>query len=97
MRRRLNGVEGGSLLGIFAKVLAASAVMGAVCWVTSNRLEIYFGLNNLFARALNVGAAIFIGVIVFYLAARLLQVNELAQLTRALERKFGGRLRRNAS
>src|SRR5262249_45978406 len=93
MRRRLGGIEGGVLFGTFAKVLGASAVMGGVCWMVSNRFENYLGLSNVLTRLLNVGFSIAAGIVVFYLAARLLKVNELTQLTRALERKFGARLR----
>ena len=93
MSRKLGGVEGRSLFGVFAKVTLASAVMGAVCWLVSHRIENYLGLDGLFARLINVGVTIAVGIVVFYLSARLLKVRELTQLTGALERKFGARLR----
>jgi hypothetical protein len=40
---------------------------------------------------INVGASIAVGVVVFYLGARLLKVGELTQLTGAIERKFRSR------
>ena len=95
MRRMLDGIEGRSLFGVFAKVTLASAAMGAVCWLVSNRIENYLGLDGLFARLINVGVSIVVGIVAFYLGARLLKVGELTQLTGAIERKFGARFRRN--
>jgi len=91
MRRKLNGIEGRSLLSTFAKVILASAAMGAVCWLVSDRIENNLGLDGLFARLINVSASISVGVIVFYLGARLLKVGEITQLTGAIERKFRSR------
>ncbi|MGH9855875.1 MAG: murein biosynthesis integral membrane protein MurJ, partial [Blastocatellia bacterium] len=95
MRRKLDGIEGRSLFGVFAKVTLASAVMGAICWLVSKRIENYLGLDGLFARLINVGVSIVVGIVVFYLVARLLKVGELTQLTGAIERKFGARFRRS--
>jgi putative peptidoglycan lipid II flippase len=96
MRRKLDGIEGRSLLSTFAKVMLASAAMGAVCWLVSNRIENNLGLQGLFARLINVSASIAVGVVVFYLGARLLKVGELTQLTGAIERKFRERFRRSS-
>jgi len=95
MRRRLGGIEGRGLLATFAKVTLAAAAMGAVCWVVSDRIENYLSLDGLFARLVNVGVSIAVGVIIFYLAASLLKVGELNQLTAALQRKFGAHFRKN--
>jgi putative peptidoglycan lipid II flippase len=91
MRRKLNSIEGRSLLSTFAKVTLASAAMGAVCWLVSDRIENYLGLDGIFARLINVSASIAVGVVVFYLGARLLKVDELTQLTGAIERKIRSR------
>src|SRR5262245_38313322 len=95
MRRKLDGIEGRGLLSTFAKVTLASAAMAAVCLFLSDRIENYLGMDGLFARLINVGASIAVGVAVFYLVARLLKVRELTQLTGAIERKFGARFRRS--
>jgi putative peptidoglycan lipid II flippase len=91
MRRKLDGIEGRSLLSTFAKVMLASAAMGAVCWLVSDRIENYLGMDGVFARLINVGVSIAVGVVVFYLGALLLKVGELTQLTGAIERKFRSR------
>jgi putative peptidoglycan lipid II flippase len=88
MRRKLGGIEGRGLFATFAKVTLASAAMGAACWVVSNRIENYLGLDGLFARLINVGVSIVVGIIVFYLGASLLKVGELNQLTAAIKRKL---------
>jgi putative peptidoglycan lipid II flippase len=95
MRSKLDGIEGRGVFSTFAKVMLASAAMGAVCWLLSYRMENYLGMGGLFARLINVGVSVSVGVIVFYLGARLLKVDELAQLTGAIWRKFGSRLRRS--
>jgi len=95
MRRKLDGIEGRSLFVVFIKVTLASAVMGVICWLVSSRIENYLSLEGLFARLINVGVSIAIGILVFYLVARLLKVSELTQLTGAFERKFGARFRRS--
>lgn len=65
--------------------------MGAVCWLVSDQIENNLGLDGLFARLINVSASISVGVIVFYLSARLLKVGEITQLTGAIERKIRSR------
>jgi putative peptidoglycan lipid II flippase len=95
MRRKLGRIEGGSLLSTFAKVMLASTAMGAVCWLVSNQIENTLGLGRFFGRLVNVGVSVAVGVAVFWLAARLLKVDELTQLTGALSRRFGARFRRS--
>jgi putative peptidoglycan lipid II flippase len=94
MRRRLNGIEGRALFSTFGKVTMAAAAMGAICWRVSHLIENNLGLDRLMARLINVSASIAVGVVVFCLAAWLLKVYELTQLTGALQRKFGARFRR---
>lgn len=95
MRRKLDGIEGPRLLSTFAKVTLAAAAMGAVCWFVSHQIENNLGLGKLFARLINVSASIAVGLVVFFVAARLLKVDELTQLTGAIKRKFGARFRRS--
>jgi putative peptidoglycan lipid II flippase len=94
MRRRLSGLESRGLFITFAKVTLAAGVMGAVCWLVSRTIEAWLGTASLLARVVDVGSAIVIGMLVFYVVARLLGVQELQQMTAALQRKFGRRLRR---
>jgi putative peptidoglycan lipid II flippase len=91
MRRKLSGIEGRSLAATFIKVLAASALMGAVCWFVSDQMRLNLGDGSLLARMANVGLSIALGVMVFYVAARALKVSELDKMTDALRRRFGAR------
>ncbi|MEP7336450.1 MAG: murein biosynthesis integral membrane protein MurJ [Acidobacteriota bacterium] len=91
MRRKLNGIEGRSLLLTFAKVFSASLAMGAICWFISRQIENLLGTQTLVARLADVGVSIAIGIAVFYFVASLLKIGELDQMTAAFVRKFGKR------
>ncbi|MGE0882408.1 MAG: murein biosynthesis integral membrane protein MurJ [Blastocatellales bacterium] len=92
MRRKTGRIEGRGLILTFVKVTLAAGVMGAICWLTSHRLENVLGTESLLARLMNVGVSIIVGIIVFYLSARIFRVKELDQMTASLKRKFGSRL-----
>src|SRR5581483_1064537 len=95
LRRKLNGIEGRGLAIAFGKVLLASAVMGAVCWFLSDQITRLLSAGSLFARLVNVGVSVAVGVLVFVVTARLLGVEELDQMAAMLRRRFGrGRNRR---
>ena len=91
LRRKVGKIEGGKLLSTFVKVTAAATVMGAICWVVSQRIEALLGKASLAARLIDVGVSIAIGIVVFYVAARIFKVGELDQMVRAFKRKFGSR------
>lgn len=91
LRRKLDGIEGGSLMSSFVKVSLASAAMGGACWLISTRLAAFIGAQSLLTRVVNVGVSVAVGVVVFAVVARVLGVGELEQLTRALQRRFGRR------
>jgi putative peptidoglycan lipid II flippase len=91
MRRKLGHLEGRELASTFLKVLAASLVMGALSWMTSYEIENRFGTEQFLLRLIDVGVSISVGLIVFYLLARLLHVSELDQITGALRRKLVNR------
>ncbi|MBK8314770.1 MAG: murein biosynthesis integral membrane protein MurJ [Acidobacteria bacterium] len=88
MRRKLNGIEGRGLALTFIKVLSASIVMGAVCWYVSRMIESFAGRAGLTAKLLDVGGSIFIGMAVFYLTARMLNITELDQISAVIMRKL---------
>lgn len=91
LRRKVGKIEGGRLLSTFAKVVAASVVMGVVCYFVSQQIETALGTASLLARLIDVGVSIAVGMTVFYLAARACKVGELDQMSRALKRRFGSR------
>jgi putative peptidoglycan lipid II flippase len=87
MHRRLGGIEGRSLITTFVKVLIASLLMGAICHATSQAIESRLGTEGLFARLMDVGLSIALGITVFFTIARLLRIGELEQMISALRRK----------
>ena len=91
LRRKVGKLEGGRLFSTFAKVTAAAAVMGAICWLVSQQIETVLGKTSLLARLIDVGVSIAIGILVFYITARIFKVGELDQMARAFKRKFGSR------
>ncbi|MBK9314057.1 MAG: murein biosynthesis integral membrane protein MurJ [Acidobacteria bacterium] len=93
LRRKLGGIEGRSLALTFGKVSFASAIMGAVSWWLSGQIESKLGMASLSSRIINVGAAISIGLVIFYFAASILRVKELSMMTAAVQRKLPARFR----
>lgn len=87
LRRKLGGIEGGSLATSFSKVLAASLVMGAVCWFISQRLPLLVG-DRLIGRLINVGVSVAVGALIFGITAKLLRVGELEQITAVIQRRL---------
>jgi len=87
MQRRISGIEGRRTAITVAKILAASALMGAVCWFMSDRIAGFAGVSSV-AKLANVVASISIGSFVFYVAASALGVPELKVATETLVRRL---------
>ena len=67
--------------------------MGGVVWMSSRVVQHWLGIGRL-GRLVDLAASIPIGLVVFYLACRLLRVSELDLATRALAGPLLRRLRR---
>ncbi|HYV06690.1 MAG TPA: murein biosynthesis integral membrane protein MurJ [Blastocatellia bacterium] len=87
MRRRIDGIEDRRTGLAVAKILAASAVMGAVCWTVSTMLSRTLG-DTFAARLTNVLVSVAISAVLFYWLASLLRVEELKSATNALAGRF---------
>src|SRR5882724_8533693 len=83
MRKRINGLEGRRTALAMAKILFASAAMGAACWAVSTGAARVLG-NNFPARLAIVTVSVAVSVGLFYLVASLLGVEELRAATSAL-------------
>jgi putative peptidoglycan lipid II flippase len=92
MRRRVGSIEGRRTGITVAKILGASAVMGAVCWAISNAIGRFAG-PGLPAQAANVFVSVTAGAGIFYLVASALRVQELNAATDVLIRRFARRPR----
>lgn len=89
MRGRINGIEGGKILGSFVKIAIAAAIMSAVSWFTYYFLHQTFGAANLIFKLIEVLIPIALGGICFIIVAKLLRVAELESAYNAFARKFG--------
>ncbi len=88
MRRKLGQIQERDLLATFVKVLIASLVMGAMSWITSDKIENHLGTGSFSVLLIDVAVSIAVGIAVFYLIARLLRVDELNQMTAALRKRI---------
>lgn len=87
MRRRVGGIEGRRTGITVAKILVASAVMGAVCWAISEVIARLAG-PSLPARSANVVVSVAAGAGIFYLVASALGIQELKAATDVFTRRF---------
>ena len=94
LRNRIHGIEGRSLAVSIGKITIASAVMGGAVWVSSHALRHALGVSR-WERLLDLAVSIPFGLVVFYLACRLLRVSELDLASRALTGPLLRRLRRS--
>jgi putative peptidoglycan lipid II flippase len=92
MSRRVGGIEGRATAAAVAKIVLASAGMGAACWVVSYFLSRALSDSQI-ARVVNVFASVAVGAVVFYLIARALGVKELAGVGAIISR-LSRRIRR---
>jgi putative peptidoglycan lipid II flippase len=76
LRSRLGGVDEGRVMGSFARIGAASLVMGAAAWATDAAVAAWLPSRSTAVMGLRVGSSIAVAVIVLDLAARLLRAQE---------------------
>ncbi len=79
LRRRLSGVEGTRIAVAFAKILAASLVMGGVAHVTMMWAPGWFPGSSPALRGSHVAAAIAAGLLALVVGARVLRIEEFEQ------------------
>jgi putative peptidoglycan lipid II flippase len=91
LRRKLGGIEGWGLSLAFVKIVVAALLMGVACYFLSEQIARFIGEQALVARIINVMISVGVGVIVFGVAAKVLRVGELEQLSAAVLRRFGRR------
>ncbi len=94
LRKRIGGIYGRNLIDSFWKITAASAVMGAVVFLASHRIEGWLGADRL-ARLIDLAISIPVGLLIFYAVCRILRVSELELASRALVDPLTRRFRLN--
>jgi putative peptidoglycan lipid II flippase len=90
LRRQLGGLGLGHLTTVLARVMAASAVMGAVAWGADRQLALWIPGSSLVIQVVRVGLTISASLAVLALALHLLRVREFTDVVGAV----AARLRR---
>ncbi|MBI4876563.1 MAG: murein biosynthesis integral membrane protein MurJ [Acidobacteria bacterium] len=83
LRNRIGGIHGRAFARSTAKILAASAAMGAAIWLSSHGILGWLGARKLGYLA-DVAVSIPLGVAVFFLVGRWCRIGELELAARAL-------------
>ncbi len=84
--KRYRGVVSGAALLDFAKMLLASAAMGAAVWFAQRLIAPHLG-DGLIARVIVVAAPTLLGVVVYFMLAVLLRISTVAQIKALLRRR----------
>jgi putative peptidoglycan lipid II flippase len=95
LRKRIRRMEGRALASSTAKILAASAVMGLVCYLSSRGVHHWLGSRKI-GQLTDLAISIPLGTLAYYGLCRVLRVAELEAAWRALAaplaRLRGGRV-----
>lgn len=87
LRKKVGTIDGRRLTGTLLKSLLASLVMGGVVWAWSMWLSRHLGFGTL-ASILVLLSGSAIGAVIFALLAKLMQMEEFAQVVGLAERKL---------
>ena len=83
LRNRIGGIYGRNLASSIWRITLASAVMGGAVWLSSHAMQAWLGTSR-WGRLADLAISIPLGLVVFYVACRILRVTELDLATRAL-------------
>jgi hypothetical protein len=84
LRRRLGGIEGARLLGVFGRTLTASVVMAAAAIALDEWLIQILPGRSLLMEVVRVGTAISGSLVVLLAASWLVGLHEIKDVLRAL-------------
>jgi len=88
LNRRVGNFGIPAIASVFVRVAGASLVMGFACWLTSKLIAILLGIDTLWASLAQVGVSIALGLVVLYLACRVLRIAEMNDAIRAVSEKL---------
>ena len=88
MRRKIKRLEGRQIFAAFIKIIIASLLMSAVCYVSYYLLTNYFVAKTLIVKLIEAFVPIALGGITFLIAAKILGIKELNQAFDAITRKL---------
>ncbi len=89
MRRRIGRIDGRDIIQSFLKIAVAAVIMSLVCYLSYNFLFNQFGTDGLSIKIIETFVPIILGGMTFVLAAKILRVNEITQLSNTFKRKLG--------
>lgn len=89
MRKRISGLNGREVFIAFLKIVAAAAVMSAVCYASYYFLTNSLGEKTFVVKLIEAFVPIALGGIAFVAAAKILRVDEINKLFDTLKRKLG--------
>jgi len=95
LRKRIRRMEGRALASSTAKILAASAVMGLVCYLSSRGVYHWLGSRKI-GQLTDLAISIPLGTVAYYGLCRVLRVAELEAAWRALAAPLARLLGRRA-
>ncbi len=96
LRKKIGLIDGRRLALSLLQVVGAASLMGAAAYGTAAGLAQVLDLSSKLNQALQVGAAVGAGVLVYALVALFLHMEEAEVVKDMLRRKFGGRVRAEA-
>lgn len=86
LTRKVGGLHHYQLGSLALKVLLASCVMGAAVYVVSSNIQARVGVEGFIANALTAVGGAAVGLIIYVIAAMLLQIRELRSLRNLIKR-----------
>jgi putative peptidoglycan lipid II flippase len=90
MRKRIKRLNGKKIFSAFVRISVASALMSVCAWSVFNLLHSKFGASNLIYKALECLIPIGFSVLVFFIIAKLLKIEEVDKLYKAFARRIKG-------
>lgn len=89
MRKRIRRIDGKDIISSFLRIAAAAAVMSVVCYFSYHFLFNRFGVNGFSTKIIEAFVPIVLGAVTFVIAAKILRVAEINQLSNTFARKLG--------
>ncbi len=87
LRRRIGAIDGRRLVRTTALSLLAAAAMAVAAWQSARLVGIWIGSTGVVGRAAEVASGVGAGVLVYFLVAWLLHMEEIAFLREAVQRR----------
>lgn len=88
LRHKLQGIQGRTLGRSLLKIIGASSIMTMACWLIQQILTPILPSSGLFRHAVLVSVSITLSVGIFYLACKILKVQELEQIMGVIKMKM---------